>query len=274
MLTARVSSQTILEQLTQSINVIDALEESENANWKEIVLLGFTYDQSDLTRFETVCHSSGRQTLTDARASYTLEKSVESTRIMLVTTVDGDCRITQAELQMTSANSLQTRKLGITLFAFSNTHDVLQQRHDEVRVAEVLQTLYLRHQNNPIPVYFIGHARPQHFNIPLMFSEMDKLKFFQPLSIIPASSTTLITHRLAESKAVLAQPPVPEAVPEHAAISDSKQAVPQTHRVYHRPYAKGRPHRFPRAHLKPVVRRHKENDENTHQQIQKRNPWV
>jgi 1,2-phenylacetyl-CoA epoxidase catalytic subunit len=79
MLTARASSRTDLEHLTQSIHVIDALEESENADWKEIILLGFQNDQSDLLNFETLCHSTGRQMLTDATRTYTFETGLDST---------------------------------------------------------------------------------------------------------------------------------------------------------------------------------------------------
>jgi hypothetical protein len=266
MLTARATNRTILEHFTQSINVIDALEESENADWKEIVLLGFQYDQSDLINFEALCHLTGKHSLTDARRSYTFETGLYCTQIKFAATKDGDCRITQAELQVSSANSLLSRKLSITLFMFFSTVDVSQLRADEDRIIELFDVLYQRHQQNRIPIYFIGHARPQYFNIPLLFSEMDKLELTAALPIQLESSTARITQQLMESKAIPANHLEPEATPPHDVAADANRVAPRRHPVYHRSYAQSRPHRFPRGILASAVNRHRDADEHFQQQ--------
>jgi hypothetical protein len=270
MLTARASSRTDLEHLTQSIHVIDALEESENADWKEIILLGFQNDQSDLLNFETLCHSTGRQMLTDATRTYTFETGLDSTKIKFVATQHGDCRVTEAELAMTSANSLLPRKFGITLFMFCSTMDAPQLTADEDRVVKLLDVLYQRHQQNPIPVYFIGNVKPEYFNIPLLFSERDKLKPVPALAIQPESSNARITQQLTESKAIPSNQPELPSAPQHDVITDTNRVAPHRRPVYHTSYAHSRPHRFPRAPLKPSINRHRDTDEQFQQQTNNR----
>ncbi len=203
MLSARINARTIHDHLTSSLNVVDALEESEIADWDEIVLLGFTYDKSDLLKFENICHSPGGQIKHHGKL-YTLRSIEDQARITFLATHDGDCRLTQTEFDITYSVSSAlriSRRLRVTLFVFSNTLDRQELRESEDRMSEFLYELYVRHKQRPIPIYFIGHARPPYFNIPLIFEKMDETYDPAPSSqAIIVQNTQRINQRLAESK--------------------------------------------------------------------------
>lgn len=200
MLSARQSEKTVVDLLTKSINVVDALEEAKTGGWKEIILLGFTYDQSDLTTFEAICHSSSKRTITHNDKTYTLESIANKTHMTYFATKDGNCCVTEAEFVITHSDSSTPKKLGVTLFVFASELNRLRLREDEIRIAKLLENLYWRHKAHSIPVYFIGNARPHYFNIPLIFSSRDEGFSSSLVAHAVESSTQRIRRRFSECK--------------------------------------------------------------------------
>jgi hypothetical protein len=293
MLTDRSYYKSTVDLLTQSINVIDAIEESEKLNLENIALLGYTYDQSDLLKFENIFHASGVQTVVGPNGEYKLESLPDTVRIKFLATEDGNCRLTQLKVAVTAPGSSASKQLGVTLFAFSNITFGTELCENQFVMQASLEELYWAHKKSPLSVYYIGHSRPHHFNLPLIFAGMDAMGVSRPLSPRAIPSTSLIQQRLAESQSVLSDmneekysseesefqrdpvfhpaidsdrdvlPVAPtfqaEVVPESEPAATARTARRST--SYHTAYLHSRPHRFARDPIR-VSHRSRPYDEN------------
>jgi hypothetical protein len=189
---------------------------------------------------------------------YTLETLPDSTYIQFLATEDGNCRVTHAKVAVTYSPASSPKILGVTLFMFARELQRSELSADKNTMADLLETLYWRHKQDPIAVYAIGPARAQNFNIPELFQIMDDA-LPRPLSRTLMPSTALINQRLIESKEaspvasedkydtrVEAEPVIDESAAIAAPVKTARPSRP-----HFRFYADSRPHRFPRN---PVVR--------------------